>query len=725
MRSMRRLAFPPRTIRGSLFALIGLALAPLVLFGAFELLRDYRLHRDGEARASAELARSVARASDGFVRDLVHAEYAMGASLGEHGATPASIQRALSTVTNDTPAVRDMSWLDPRGIVVASSEPKLVGKSLFARDYFQEISAGAEWRVSPLVRSVVDGRALFVVARGIRRASGELTAIVVAAVDADAFGIVLAERSGAGRTSVCDSLGTLVVEVPQRGLDWASRHLTAKHPFVQRALAGHEAVGVFDGPVTGERRIGAVVPIPSIGWVAIASRPFDAAMAPVRLGVTANAAALLAVALVGLGAALLVARRITGPLQMLEGEAQRLARGGDPVVPITGPTEVRRCARALQSMAAGLAARRAELESVNRRVVHSERRFRLLAENAQDLVYRYEVIPAPCFEYVSPAATRITGYTPEEHYANPALWTEYVHPDDRERLARVLSGEGDPSAPLVVRCVRKDGARIWIEQRSAIVRDPEGRVVAVEGIARDVTHVRDLQEERETLMQMVSHDLRTPLHVIVGQAQVLGRHGDPETRRRTEAILSSAGRMTRLIGDLVDAARLEGGHLELRLEPLDLATFLREWRDRVAGTLPIERVRLEAIDAVPAVLADPARVEQVLSNLVSNALKYSVADSEVRVALRASPGALRLSVADRGAGIAPAEMSRLCERYYRGKSASHAEGLGLGLFITRELVEAHGWHLEVDSVLGEGSVFTVVVPVNGARSSSSSSAAAA
>lgn len=131
----------------------------------------------------------------------------------------------------------------------------------------------------------------------------------------------------------------------------------------------------------------------------------------------------------------------------------------------------------------------------------------------------------------------------------------------------------------------------------------------------------------------------------------------------------------------------------------------------MAGALAMERVRISAPPSVPVVLADAGRLDQILVNLVSNALKYSVADSDVRVELTATASALRLSVADRGPGIAPEELPRLFERYYRTKSAARAEGLGLGLFITRKLVEAHGWRIEVASEQGSGSVFTLVLPI--------------
>jgi signal transduction histidine kinase len=596
----------PPTIRGALVALIALAFAPLLIFGIFEVATDYRDHRDAEAQAAAGVARSVAAATEALVWDLVGVEYAVGASFVGPGVTPSQIARTLGRVVDAMPGIRDMSWIDPQGRVVASTEQSLVGKSLFAREYFHEIAErGAEWRVSSLLHSIVDGRATVVVARGVRGPAGELVGIVAAAVEPDAVSRALRDY-GDGMTSICDSTGTLVAVEPARALEWSERRLPAGHPWVQRALAGDEAAGVFSSFLNGERRVGAIVPIPALGWAAHASRPLEAAMAPVRRAALVHAGVFLAVALGGLGGALFVGRRIARPLRALEWEAARLAHGGEPSPGVRGPVEVRRVAYALRSIASAVASRRATVAA--------------------------------------------------------------------------------------------------------------------------------LTEERETLMQTVSHDLRTPLHVVVGHARLLQRQGqDPAVLRRADAILASAGRMTRLIGDLVDAARLEAGHLDLRLEPMDLVSFLGGWRDRVMGGLHVERVRLDVPGSVPAVLADPGRLDQILVNLVSNALKYSIPGSEVRVTLteappaaaRPAPNVLRLAVSDVGPGIPSDELPRLFERYYRSKSAPHAEGLGLGLFITRKLVEAHGWRIHVQSELGKGSVFTVVIPVSGAPAARPSSSAVA
>jgi PAS domain S-box-containing protein len=127
--------------------------------------------------------------------------------------------------------------------------------------------------------------------------------------------------------------------------------------------------------------------------------------------------------------------------------------------------------------------RRKEMEAILRA---SEERFRLLAENAQDIIYRLRLAPTQKFEYVSPSATAITGYTPEDHYANPNLGFELVHPEDRHLLAAIAQGSF-PEEPIVLRWVRKDGSVIWTEQQNVPIYDEEGTLVAIEGIARDIT----------------------------------------------------------------------------------------------------------------------------------------------------------------------------------------------------------------------------------------------
>jgi PAS domain S-box-containing protein len=141
-----------------------------------------------------------------------------------------------------------------------------------------------------------------------------------------------------------------------------------------------------------------------------------------------------------------------------------------------------------------LEAKMATLEQLNQSLRESEARYRRLTDNAQDLIYRYRISPELGFEYVSPSVTGITGFTPEEHYADPMLGYKLVHPDDRHLLLEAANGDLSSGAPLLLRWVRKDGAIIWTEQRNVPVLDPVGTLIALEGMARDVTEQKRHQE---------------------------------------------------------------------------------------------------------------------------------------------------------------------------------------------------------------------------------------
>jgi signal transduction histidine kinase len=234
----------------------------------------------------------------------------------------------------------------------------------------------------------------------------------------------------------------------------------------------------------------------------------------------------------------------------------------------------------------------------------------------------------------------------------------------------------------------------------------------------DVTPLHEVQEQREDLVRMVSHDLRGPLTSVLGQAQMMAvlleRTGqDGSLRRGAEAIVTGAKRMNVMIQDLVDVARVESGQLDLKRAPVDLRPYVLELKQRLVGVLDTDRIQVEIPENLSPVWADPDRLERVLTNLLSNGLKYSQA--EVRVTADRAGGEVRVSVSDRGAGIAPDDQAHLFERFYRAKGTRKAEGLGLGLYITRMLVEAMAGRVWVESEVGEGSTFSFSLPVVGTR----------
>ncbi len=231
-----------------------------------------------------------------------------------------------------------------------------------------------------------------------------------------------------------------------------------------------------------------------------------------------------------------------------------------------------------------------------------------------------------------------------------------------------------------------------------------------------VNEQNELMERREDLLRALSHDLRTPLTAIHGHAQMLQRLldkavSDDRAERSAQAVVAGARQMNAMIEDLVDSARLESGQLALNRVDVDLHAFVLEMKERLAGALETTRIEVSTPEQLPKVWADPARLERILTNLLSNALKYSPSDTKVALRAEEREREVIISIIDQGAGIAPDDLAHLFERYYRATGTRKTEGLGLGLYITKMLVEAHGGSLWAESTVGEGTTFHFTLPV--------------
>jgi signal transduction histidine kinase len=238
------------------------------------------------------------------------------------------------------------------------------------------------------------------------------------------------------------------------------------------------------------------------------------------------------------------------------------------------------------------------------------------------------------------------------------------------------------------------------------------RLVTYFTTALTLSTIRGHIRQREDLLHVVSHDLRAPLAALVGQAQILRRRAadDAWTAARADAILRAANRMDAMVEDLVDAARFESGSLHVKLEKVDLRDYLDELLGRMGTSLDVDRVRisLPGSDRI-TVHVDPRRLERVLLNLLSNALKFAP-DGIVRLEVERRDGWVAISVIDEGPGIDAEDARHLFTRYYRGRRAPSVDGVGLGLYGARLLVEAHGGRIVVKSTPGQGATFRVELP---------------
>jgi signal transduction histidine kinase len=227
-----------------------------------------------------------------------------------------------------------------------------------------------------------------------------------------------------------------------------------------------------------------------------------------------------------------------------------------------------------------------------------------------------------------------------------------------------------------------------------------------------------VQRLRDEFAAVIAHDLRDPIQAILLQIQSLERHGHeglvPVPVATLGKLERGANRLARMVDDLLDATRIDVAHLRLIPEAVSLPEAVDTLIERIRPTLGSHTVETRTEGEPSPVLVDPTRLDQILTNLIENAAKYSNDEAPIVVTVRPDAGGSRVSVSDRGPGIAPDDMQRLFNRFYQAKRArENKSGLGLGLYITKGLVEAHGGRIEVRSELGRGSVFSVWLPSAG------------
>jgi signal transduction histidine kinase len=281
-----------------------------------------------------------------------------------------------------------------------------------------------------------------------------------------------------------------------------------------------------------------------------------------------------------------------------------------------------------------------------------------------------------------------------------------------EKMAR-----GERVSQLETLKLTKDGREIEVSLTISPIMDRKGRMIGASRIARDITERKALDRMKDEFVGTVSHELRTPLTAIKGFIELVldGESGPVADTQREflEVAARNADRLGTLINDILDVSRIESQGLEIRTEPIDLAAVLED----VAATF---RVMAQAkgltlrqeVAKIPKVLGDPARLVQVFSNLVSNAIKYTP-KGEVGVTAGVSNGGIEVVVHDSGIGLTREEQGQLFTKFFRGRNPVVADsgGTGLGLVIAKAIIEQHQGTIDVESRPGEGTRFRVVLPL--------------
>jgi PAS domain S-box-containing protein len=391
-----------------------------------------------------------------------------------------------------------------------------------------------------------------------------------------------------------------------------------------------------------------------------------------------------------------------------------------------------------------------------------EAKYRALVEKLPAIVYEAEFGEGGAWMYVSPQIEEMLGFTPDRWMAEPDLWWQRLHPDDRPRAIadEARSRTSGEALRSEYRMVANDGRVVWFRDEATIIDDGD-RSPFMQGVMFDVSDQKRAEEElrivnaeleqrvldrtsqldaanqelverqqrltearleaeranqaKSEFLSRMSHELRTPLNAVLGFGQLLEM--DELTEQQQDAvrqILKGGRHLLNLINEVLDISRIEVGQMQLSLEPVDVGELVADAAGLVRPLATQRHVSIEVArltEEAPYVFADRQRLQQVLLNLLSNAVKYNREGGSVRCSTHSVDGRLRIEVSDDGMGIPVEELKRLFVPFERlGFERSGIEGTGLGLALSKQLVDAMGGTLEVESVPGRGSTFAVELP---------------
>ncbi|QJE74302.1 PAS domain-containing sensor histidine kinase [Aerophototrophica crusticola] len=350
----------------------------------------------------------------------------------------------------------------------------------------------------------------------------------------------------------------------------------------------------------------------------------------------------------------------------------------------------------------------------------------------------FTTTPDGRFVSANPALVRLLGFRDEGDLVSTLRDTArqlYVDPHRREAFVRAVL-EGGSVTGFAAEVRRKDGSTLWMELTARAVRDVAGRLVAFQGTAQDVTErhraaeaLRHAKEQadmanraKSEFLANMSHELRTPLNAIIGFSEIIGNQtlgpiDDPSYAEYARDIHDSGKLLLDLINDILDLSKIGSGKKELHERSVDVPrviwSCLRLVRERaLAGGITLET---DLPESLPPVRADEVALKQVLSNLLTNAVKFTPAGGRVTAGARVAPdGRLMLTVRDTGIGMDPDDIPRAMEPFRQLDShlTRAAGGAGLGLPLVQALVELHEGAFTLDSRKGEGTTATVWLPAD-------------
>ncbi len=372
----------------------------------------------------------------------------------------------------------------------------------------------------------------------------------------------------------------------------------------------------------------------------------------------------------------------------------------------------------------------------------AEEKYRLLVEQIPAVTYIDEVPEDDPTDltpvYISPQLEGLLGYAPHEWLADPDLWNRVTHPDDIEAAEAGARRSFEDGTPLSIeyRMFARDGRTVWVREAASLFRDEAGAPKFWQGVYIDITELkraedelnnallreqdvaerlRALDEMKNTFLQAVSHDLRTPLAAILGLALTLEQEdlglSEQDARDMASRIATNSRKLDQMVGDLLDLDRLSRGIVEPKLQNADIATIVRE----LVGQLDIAEERSVVLDIESVTIpADPSKLERIVENLLANTVRHTPAGARIWIQTRAQDGGALIIVEDNGPGVPQELHEAIFEPFRQGPSqSSHSPGVGVGLALVARFAELHGGRAWVQDRPGGGASFHVFLPGGG------------
>lgn len=344
-------------------------------------------------------------------------------------------------------------------------------------------------------------------------------------------------------------------------------------------------------------------------------------------------------------------------------------------------------------------------------IAASEERLRALVAATSDVVYRLSAD----WEIMQPLDGR--GFLKDTQQPITGWRNQNVHPDEMERVNKAIDEaiREKKIFQLEHKVLRADGSPGWTLSRAVPILDGDGRIVEWFGTASDITEKKLDEARKNDFIGMVSHELKTPLTSLSAILQV----ANAKVRNAEDHFLPGAmeranqqvKRMSTMINGFLNISRLESGKISIDKHVFNLHELIWEVVDEYQMTTSSHVVDINDCDDV-TIQADRDKIASVLSNLISNAIKYSPKAAEIKVSCSMNEKMVTVSVSDQGSGIAPQDLPHIFDRYYRSEEniARHISGFGIGLYVSAEIVSRHGGRIWADSTLGKGSTFYFTLP---------------